>query len=96
MNAMTLSAERQHHTEALKRNLASLVQQLREMPAVRQVILIGSYAAGRRDLFTDLDLVVVMDSPLDFYPERRAWPTAAGRRGSGPAGVYTRRNGTDA
>jgi predicted nucleotidyltransferase len=25
------------------------------MPEVQQVILFGSYAAGRRDLFTDLD-----------------------------------------
>jgi len=63
---MILSVERQNYAEALERNLASLVRQLRRMPAVQQVILIGSFAAGRRDLFTDLDLVVVMDSPLDF------------------------------
>lgn len=36
------------------------------MPEVQKVILFGSYAAGRRDLLTDLDILVVMDSPLDF------------------------------
>jgi len=36
------------------------------MPEVQQVILFGSYAAGRRDLFTDLDIIVVMDSPHGF------------------------------
>lgn len=30
------------------------------------MILFGSYATGRRDLFTDLDLLVVMESGEDF------------------------------
>ena len=52
-----LSAERTRYVEALANDLDSLVQ---------QVILFGSYAAGRRELGTDLDLLVVMESPLDF------------------------------
>jgi hypothetical protein len=52
---MILSVERQSYAEALERNLTSLVHQLRRIPAVQQVILIGSFAAGRCDLFTDLD-----------------------------------------
>ncbi len=36
------------------------------MPEVERVILFGSCAAGRRDLFTDPDLLVVMDSDQDF------------------------------
>lgn len=39
---------------------------LRGIPEVHKVILFGSYAKGRRDLFTDLDLIVVMDSRDDF------------------------------
>ncbi|MEJ5198384.1 MAG: nucleotidyltransferase domain-containing protein [Anaerolineae bacterium] len=62
-----LSSARQQHVAALERNLTDLVAQLRAMPAVHRVILFGSYAAGRRDLFTDLDLLVIMDSSLDFY-----------------------------
>lgn len=40
------------------------------MPEVQLVVLFGSYAAGRRDLFTDLDLLVVLESQEDFV--RRA------------------------
>ena len=39
---------------------------LRGIPEVYKVVLFGSYAKGRRDLFTDLDLIVVMDSRDDF------------------------------
>jgi len=63
---LELEATRQAHVAALEQGLASLVQQLSRMPDVRQVILFGSFASGRRDLFSDLDLLVVMDSTLDF------------------------------
>jgi predicted nucleotidyltransferase len=62
----TLSVERERYAQALAHDLESLVEQLRAMPEVELVVLFGSYAAGRRDLFTDLDLLVVMRSPLDF------------------------------
>jgi predicted nucleotidyltransferase len=61
-----LSAERKRYVYSLQHDLAQLVQQLSSLPNVQKVLLFGSYAAGRRDLFTDLDLLVVMDSPLDF------------------------------
>jgi predicted nucleotidyltransferase len=43
-----------------------ILDQLVSMPHVEKVILFGSYGAGRRDLFTDLDLLVVMDTEKDF------------------------------
>ena len=61
-----LSIERERYVAALEQDLNALVQQLSEMPTVQKVILFGSYATGRRDLFTDLDLLVVMYSSLDF------------------------------
>ena len=61
-----LDAERERYVATLAEDLEGLVQQLSNMPDVRQVILFGSYAAGRRDLLTDLDLLVVMDSTLGF------------------------------
>lgn len=61
-----LDKQRQVYVTALERSLDDLVAQLAAMPEVERVILFGSYAAGRRDLFTDLDLLVVMWSPLDF------------------------------
>ena len=62
----TLTSQREQYAVALARDLDDLVRQLGGMPEVERVILFGSYAAGRRDLLTDLDLLVVMDSPLDF------------------------------
>lgn len=61
-----LAAMREAHVAALARGLDELVAQLRQIPEVREVMVFGSYARGRRDLGTDLDLLVVMDSPLDF------------------------------
>jgi predicted nucleotidyltransferase len=61
-----LDTERERYIATLAEDLEGLVQQLSNMPDVHQVILFGSYAAGRRDLLTDLDLLVVMDSALGF------------------------------
>jgi predicted nucleotidyltransferase len=66
VSAISQELARQRYAQALERDLANLVVQLSQMPAVHRVILFGSYAAGRRDLFTDLDILVVMDSQLDF------------------------------
>jgi predicted nucleotidyltransferase len=66
MNGSSLSIQRKHHEAMLTRDLDGLVQQLSAMDAVHKVILFGSFAAGRRDLLTDLDILVVIDSPLDF------------------------------
>lgn len=66
MRVNDIDAARGKHALALERNLISILEQLRAMPKVHKVILFGSYAAGRRDLFTDLDIIVVMDSALDF------------------------------
>ena len=62
----TLATERERYVKALAQDLDSLVQQLSGIPTVQKVILFGSYATGRADLFTDLDLLVVIPSPLDF------------------------------
>jgi predicted nucleotidyltransferase len=50
----------------LDQALERIVAFLSARPDVQTIILIGSYAAGQRDLFTDLDILVVMDSPLDY------------------------------
>ena len=69
---VTLALERERHVQALQVDLQSLVEQLSALPAVRKIILFGSYAAGRRDLFTDLDVMVVMDSSLGFVDRMAA------------------------
>ncbi len=72
MNLETvLASRRAKYADALERALNRMVNHLAGMPEVERVILFGSYAAGRRDLFTDLDLLVVMSSEQDFV-ERTA------------------------
>ena len=66
MAEQAISARRQAYQGDLAAALESIVAALSARPEVHKVILFGSYAAGRRDLFTDLDLLVVMDSQQDF------------------------------
>jgi len=63
---LDLAEERKKHQLALEAALWKAVEVLKGFPGVKQVILFGSYARGRRDLFTDLDFLVVMESDLDF------------------------------
>ena len=61
-----LASLRARYVEDLEEAVNGVVGQLSSMPKVRKVVLFGSFAAGRRDLFTDVDLLVVMDTELDF------------------------------
>lgn len=51
---------------AYQQAMGQIVSCLAEMPEVHKAIVFGFYAQGRRDLFTDIDLIVVMDSDFDF------------------------------
>jgi predicted nucleotidyltransferase len=66
-----LKQRRTEYCQALEETLNRLLDHLTKMPEVEKVILFGSYAAGRRDLFTDLDILVVMDTQESFL-ERTA------------------------
>jgi predicted nucleotidyltransferase len=66
MNNSSLAKIRHEYCLALDRSLKTVLQRLKGMPEVERVILFGSYANGRRDLFTDLDLLIVMASDQDF------------------------------
>jgi len=57
-----LEQRRAQHRQALKQGLEQAVARLSRLPEVERIILFGSYRRGRRDLFTDLDLLVVIDS----------------------------------
>jgi uncharacterized protein len=62
----TLQEKRQAYREALAAALDDIVARLARHGAVERAILFGSYARGRNDLFTDLDLVIIMDSDEPF------------------------------
>jgi len=71
-NPSSLVSLRTRYAADLEAAVDEVVDQLRGLPEVRRVILFGSYARGRRDLYTDLDLLVVMDSDLDFVTRNAA------------------------
>jgi predicted nucleotidyltransferase len=63
---VVLDQKRAAYAQALDDALSSILDYVTSLPEVEKVILFGSYAAGRRDLFTDLDLLIVMASEQDF------------------------------
>lgn len=65
-----LEALRADHERLLREELARLTAELVKRGA-HLVVLFGSMARGRRDLFTDIDLLVVMESD-EAFPHRLA------------------------
>jgi len=63
---MPLAEKRKRYCRDLENSLRDIVDRLSRMPEVKKIILFGSYADGRRDLLTDLDIAVVMDSDKSF------------------------------
>lgn len=66
-----LRDRRASYAARLEDGLRRLIAQLRAMPEVRRISVFGSYARGRRDLATDLDVLVVLDTS-EPMPERLA------------------------
>jgi len=62
----TLAENRERYAAALEQALNSAVSRLAELPEVEKVIVFGSYQRGRRDLFTDLDVLVVIRTVESF------------------------------
>jgi uncharacterized protein len=61
-----LDALRAEYVDRLDEAVASLPDRLSRIPWVLKAVLFGSYAGGRRDLLTDLDLILVVRSDLPF------------------------------
>jgi len=64
-------ADPREHATLLESELERFVTKLRQLGA-EKIVLFGSFAEGRRDQHTDLDLFVVLASGLPFV-ERVAW-----------------------
>ncbi len=60
--AMDLVAQRTAYAQQLEEALPRVVEVLSQVEGVQRVSVFGSYARGRRDLFTDLDLFVVWET----------------------------------
>jgi predicted nucleotidyltransferase len=65
------AVKEKEYGKLLRRELSRIVRELKRLKA-KKVILFGSFARGRADLFTDLDLIVVLESELPFV-ERTGW-----------------------
>ncbi len=63
---MGIDEKRRKYRIALAEALEKIVAALSRRPEVHRAVLFGSYAQGQANLFTDLDLLVVMDSTQDF------------------------------
>ena len=59
MGQVSVEAERAAYVQKLDRAPRRIVELLAQLDGVERVSLFGSYAQGRRDLFTDLDVLVV-------------------------------------
>jgi len=62
----SLSSKRDEYRRLLEVSLEEAVFVISKLDGVERVSLVGSYAKGRADLFTDLDLVVIMQTDLSF------------------------------
>jgi predicted nucleotidyltransferase len=69
---LTVAQKRVEYGYLLDRALESVIEQIKAIPEVEIVYLFGSFASGRRDLFTDLDLIIILDTDQD-YLSRIAW-----------------------
>ena len=62
----TLLQQRAAYANLLRESLQHIVQTLSALDEVERISLFGSYARGRADLFTDLDILVVMETEKGF------------------------------
>jgi predicted nucleotidyltransferase len=71
MERRNIAIARAAYAELLKQSLGLIVERLSALPEVERINVFGSYARGRADLFTDLDILVVMNTEESFLDRLR-------------------------
>jgi predicted nucleotidyltransferase len=66
VTTQNLQEKRFAYAQDLKNAVDHIIAELSENPDIERVVLFGSYANDRRDLLTDLDILVIMESSLDY------------------------------
>lgn len=66
-----LTRQRTAYAQSLQTSVERLVSTLSALPNVERISVFGSYAGGRRDLFTDLDVLVIMETEEGFVERLR-------------------------
>jgi predicted nucleotidyltransferase len=67
----SIGEKRALYAAQMKAAVKRIVEILSAMPDVQRVSLFGSYARGRTDLFTDLDVLVIMKTDKSFIDRLR-------------------------
>ena len=67
----SLSDKRAEYRIALEEAAGLIVERLSPLPEIHRISVFGSYAKGRRDLFTDLDVLIVMETHEPFVDRLR-------------------------
>ena len=62
----SLAEKREIYAKKLDEAKEQLVHVLSQIPGVERIILFGSYSCGRKDLLTDLDVLVILHTSLGF------------------------------
>ena len=65
MDRAALAFKRQEYRELLRRSAGGIAARLAGLD-VEKISLFGSYARGRADLFSDLDILVIMNTDKPF------------------------------
>jgi predicted nucleotidyltransferase len=65
MDKQTLAGKRREYRKLLDYSAGQIVAKLSDLN-VEKISLFGSYARGKSDLFTDLDVLVIMDTDKPF------------------------------
>jgi predicted nucleotidyltransferase len=65
MDGAVLAFKRQEYRELLRRSAGGIAAKLAALD-VEKISLFGSYARGRADLFTDLDVLVIWNTDKPF------------------------------
>src|SRR2546428_5165186 len=71
MEYTDIAEARRKYRALLEGSLESLVETLKRRSDILRISISGSYAQGRTDLFTDLDVLVIMDSARPFIERQR-------------------------
>ena len=66
MEYTDIAEARRRYRALLEGSLESLVETLKRRSDILRISIFGSYARGRADLFTDLDVLVIMDTDRPF------------------------------
>ena len=66
-----LAVARNRYRQLLQKSVDLLVERLSAIHAVQRISIFGSYARGAADLFTDLDVLVIMESDQSFIERQQ-------------------------